>query len=194
MSKKFFGFLALMILFFSLSTTRVAMSGAMPEAGDAVYRDIDSSIASIKLVGHAGICIGNFEVIHMQSPRIEKTALTNFYVDYWGSFYAGYSSTAKKRVDEAKKLLEKKAKYNFFDYKSFGASFPFQSRGRCDGFVEWCFENAGNQVANDNGWTTLSPQLQWKSKKTTTRYCTTRGKTAYTSALIGVDSKLEKLL
>ncbi len=104
MSKRFFRFLTVMAVFLSLSAAQVAMSGAMPEAGDGVYRDMNTGILLAKIVGHAGICIGNFEVIHMQKPRIEKTALVNFYPDYWGSFYAGNSFAAKKRVKEANRL------------------------------------------------------------------------------------------
>ncbi len=200
MFKKIYSSLAViaLVVFFSLSFARVGMSGSMSEVGDAVYRDIDTKTASIKLVGHAGIYIGNFEVIHMQYPRITKGDLVNsFYVDYWGSFYAGNYDAAKNRVKEANKLLDKKVAYSFLGYKNFNLSklSPMQPHGRCDGLVEYCYAIAGDDIVpNDNGWTTLSPQMQWKSSKTTKRFTSVRGKTAYNSALIGVSKKLEKLL
>ncbi len=188
--------LTALVVFFSLSFARVGMSGSMPEAGDAVYRDIDTSITSIKLVGHAGLYIGNSEVIHMQYPRIAKGDLVNsFYVDYWGSFYAGNNNAAKKRVEKAKELLKIGATYSFMGYKNFDWTYPMQPHGRCDGLIEYCYEIVDKDIVpNDNGWTKLSPQLQWKSSRITKRYSSARGKTAYNSALIGVDKKLEKLL
>lgn len=184
--------LIVLVVFFSLSFARVGMSGSMPEEGDAVYRDIDTSITSIKLVGHAGLYIGNFIVIHMQFPQIARGDLSNsFYVDYWGSFYSGGPLAAKARAKEATLLFIKNVGYSFINYKSFGDKNPC---GRCDGLVQWCYAKAGTKVTDDNGWTTLSPQMQWKSSKITKRYSSARGKTAYNSALIGVDKKLEKLL
>src|SRR4030042_629466 len=198
MIRKFFGFLLAITVFFSLSSAKIGMSGSMPEAGDAVYRDIDTSITSIKLVGHAGIYIGNFEVIHMQYPRIAKGNLVStFYADYWGSFYAGDSKAPKKIVEEANNLLNKKVAYSFLGYKNFDLSklSPLQAHGRCDGLVEFCYEKAGNDIVpNDNGWTKLSPQLQWKSSKPVNRFTSARGKTAKDSALIAVNKNLEKLL
>jgi len=193
MLKRIFGFLVVVLvaLFFSLSTARIAISGAMPEAGDAVYRDIATNTASIKLIGHAGVFVGNFEVVHMQWPQIQKVQLTNFYVDYWGSFYVGGPLAAKNRAEEARKLFSKSAKYSFFSHKNFGAKKP---SGRCDGLIEHCCEKAGNNIVNDYHWSALSPQMQWKSNAITKRYTTTRGKTAYSSALIDVGSWLEKLL
>lgn len=147
MVRKVFSFLAVIafVVFFSLVFTRVGMSGSMPEAGDAVYRDIDTSITSIKLVGHAGIYIGNFEVIHMQYPKIAKGDLSNsFYVDYWGSFYAGNSKAAENRVKKAKELLKIGATYSFMGYKNFDWTYPMQPHGRCDGLIEYCYAIAGN--------------------------------------------------
>lgn len=194
MSKKIFSSLAVIVLivFFSLSFARIGMSGSMPGEGDAVYRDINTTITSIKLAGHAGLCIGNLEVIHMQKPRIERTALTNFYVDYWGSFYAGNYDAAKKRANEARRLFLKNIGYSFTSYKSFGIAKPY---GRCDGLVEWCFEKGGNDIViADYIWHKISPQLQWRSSKITKRYSTARGNTANTSALVGIDSTFENLL
>ncbi len=185
--------ITVLVVFFSLFFARVGMSGSMPEEGDAVYRDINTDRKAIKLAGHAGMAIGNLEVIHMQYPEIERTTLTNFYVDYWGSFYAGNSKAAENRVKEAKVLLLKHVKYSLTYYKSFGGEKA--CCGRCDGLIEWCYEKAGNDiVANDSIWHKISPQLQWKSSKITKRYSTARGKTAYNSALVGIDSTLEKLL
>lgn len=176
----------------SLSAARLGMSGAMPEAGDAVYRDLDTNRAAIKLVGHAGLFIDNFEVIHMQYPCIEKTDLTtNFYASYWGSFYAGSLKTAKKRVEEVRNLLKGKAKYSFTNYKSFGDKKP---RGRCDGLVEWCFEKFGNDVVNDYHWSSLTPQMQWQSSNATKRYLTKHGKEAYSAELVDIGTWLENML
>lgn len=193
MFKKVFGFLTVaLVVLFVLSAPRVGLSGAMPESGDAVYRDMDMKSSAIKLVGHAGLFIGNFEVIHMQYPCIEKTNLTtNFYAGYWGSFYAGNYDVAKKRTKEVKELFSKKAKYSFTNYKSFGDKKP---RGRCDGLVEWCFEKFGNDVVNDYHWSSLTPQMQWQSGAITKRYSSTRGKEAYSAELIDIGTWLENML
>lgn len=194
MSKKVFSFLAVMlvVLLVVLSIPRVGMSGAMPEAGDAVYRDLGTNIVSAKLIGHAGVFIGNFEVVHMQYPKVQKVALTNFYVDYWGSFYTNNYDVAQKIAKEAKNLLSKNVKYSFFNYKSFGSKYA--PKGRCDGLDEWCYEKGGIDITNDYHWSALSPQMQWKSGAITRRYTTTRGTEAKNSALVDIGSWLENLL
>lgn len=192
MSKKVFSLTIMLAVFFVLSAPRVVLSGAMPEAGDAVYRDLDTNIVSAKLIGHAGVFIGNFEVVHMQYPKIQKVALTNFYVDYWGSFYAKNYDAASKIAREATSLLSKNAMYGFFNHKSFGSKYA--PKGRCDGLAEWCYEKGGIDVVNDYHWSSLTPQMQWKSGAITRRYITTRGTEAKNSALVDLGSWLENLL
>ncbi|MFH1564939.1 MAG: NlpC/P60 family protein [bacterium] len=178
MCKKVSIFLAvvLFILFFSLP---VAKAKTVPMGnGDAVYRNMES-LAWI--IGHAGIYVGGSKVVHMQQAGCQKVNISNFNVGYWGSSYVGDSKVAKKRVDEANRLFNiVMPKFHGISYKNFGDKKPL---GRCDGLTEWCFEKAGNDITNDSGYLTLTPQKQWQSTKVTRRYTTTWGKLSLSASL-----------
>lgn len=184
MLKKVFGFLivALTVLLFSLSTSYAWYANS----GDGIYRDLDTIMIPVRLIGHAGMCIGGGQVIHMQKPRCQKASFSNFlYKRFWGSFCAGNYDVARKRAQEANRILSKSAKYDFYSYKSFSGNSP---KGRCDGMVEHCYEQYGNDVANDYHWSSLTPQMQWQSTKTTTNYITSRGREARREPLIDMGS------
>lgn len=168
---------ALFVLFFSLP---VAKAETVPMgSGDAVYRNMES-LAWI--IGHTGIYVGDSKVVHMQQAGCQKVDISNFNVGYWGSSYAGNSKAAENRVKEAKRLLETvKPNFHWTSYKNFGDKKPL---GRCDGLTEWCFEKAGNDVTNDSGCLTLTPQKQWQSTKVTRRYTTTWGNLALSTSIV----------
>lgn len=184
MFKKVFGCLiaVLVVLCFSLSTSYAWYINS----GDAVYRDLDTIMIPVRLIGHAGLYIGGNQVVHMQKPRCEQADFSNFFNKrFWGSFCAGNYFVAKNRVQEANRILSKKAKYDFYSYKSFGDNNPV---GRCDGMVEYCYEKFGTDVANDYHWSALTPQMQWKSTKTITNDITSRGLEARREPLIDIGS------
>ncbi len=138
--------------------------------GDGVFRDMQRK--NYEYLGHAGMDIGNNQIIHMQGGGCcSESFSSSFSSKFWGYITQGDSKAATKRVDTAKAILkDKKPKYSFIFYKSYPKSF------RCDGFDEYCFEQApGGNIVVDWGFFTLSPLKQWTSSRIQWKDQTTRG-------------------
>ncbi len=77
--------------------------------------------------------------------------------DFWDVRYEPSLSCFQRRkiVNIAKRQEELGAKYRFFwGYKNPGKTF------RCDGLVEYCYEQARVDIVPDDAWFTLTPALQ----------------------------------
>lgn len=178
--------IALIALFLVLysSVAQAGTFGWYPQSGDAIYRDMD--LWAAKSLGHAGMYVGggNNDVIHMQKSGCEKTSFYNFYCGkkYWGAMYAGDSWAAKKRISVAERILKNRANYDFYLYK-----YPYDLYYRCDGLAEKCFEESGKDIINDYHWSSLSPQMQWKSfRNMSYRVITADGEAAFKEPTVPV--------
>jgi len=153
-----------------------ALAYARPvfEKGDAIYRKGDFPGAWI--LGHAGLYwewedldrdgepndpddLKTHKTIESRKEEggvVEKT-FEDFYTGYifWG-VYTKLSLCATQRrviVDTAEN--QKGCRYEFFwGYKSPDESF------RCDGLVEYCYEEAGADIVGFDTWLTLTPMGQ----------------------------------
>ncbi|MEW6606657.1 MAG: hypothetical protein AB1414_04260 [bacterium] len=149
------------------------------EPGDAIHRYMGGFGGPL---GHAGIYIGckkgeeledcrNHKIIEMSPKRCVTNNLYNFchHEDapsdsFWG-FRKHRSITRPGRkiiFERAKGMAQKQARYSFFaGYKS-----PEIPTFRCDGLVEWCYEQAVREgIVDDNNWMDLTPSLQACSPK-----------------------------
>lgn len=118
----------------------VAQNGfAEPASGSGVYRDMD--FPGCGPFGHAGLCIGSGQVIHMQLSGCRQDSFSSsFSTNYWGAILQGDSKAAITRVKTANNIKDKKPNFNFILYKLYPTYF------RCDGLVEYIFEQAGGNI------------------------------------------------
>lgn len=187
-----FALIALFLLFCSSVAQAATLNlNLYPSPGDAVYREMAYPI--VKSLGHAGLCVKSdvlsVEIIHMQKTGTvkdcEKISFGDFEMPkkYWGAMYSGDSWAAKQRIKEANRLYGlKKLRFDFWNYKSFDSY-----KGRCDGFVSWCFKKSGYDILNDYHWSSSSPQMQWKAvSKMSYRRITADGEAMFKTPIVQV--------